>query len=438
MNITREIKEEGIAVIKINVEPSDYQKEVDKALIDFQKNTNLPGFRKGHIPMGLIRSKYGKPIVIDEVNKLIDSSFKKYVAEEKMNTIGIPILKNQDSINWNSDTFCFELEILLAPKFEIDLTADTDVVFDKVFLEEKDVDKLVVDYQESFGEQIVVNNIDRDSIVTGTFINEEHNINKVFTFDIDRVEEDVKSKFIGAKVGDQITLKSKNLYKGELETKFVLEVLNDKIKGLEIELNLTVDEIIKIKPAELDQDFFDKMPKNINNIEELRGYLTEAKENLLQERLDTMFLADVEKYLKENTNINFSDNFIKKITVNRQGNSIKEEDIESFREELSDYFIREKIVKDNGLGFSQEELKDFARENAYSTLRSINRRTNVSNENFHKMVDNIADNILKDEKESKKLERLFLKIKLMTFYKENIKYKTRKISYTDLYEPVVN
>ena len=121
MNITRENKDALNAVVKIDIEKNDYSEKVEKILTDYRKSANIPGFRKGQVPLGLIKKQYGKAVLVDEVNKLLQESLRKYLNDEKLDVLGNPLPKAQVDIDWDADAFSFEFEIGLSPEFDIKL-----------------------------------------------------------------------------------------------------------------------------------------------------------------------------------------------------------------------------------------------------------------------------------------------------------------------------
>jgi trigger factor len=121
MNITRENKDALNAILKVDIVADDYQAKVSELLTDYRKKADIPGFRKGHVPMGMIKKQYGKSIMIDEVNKLLQSSLNKYLAEEKLDILGNPLPIVKENFNWDAEIFSFEFELGLAPQFEVNL-----------------------------------------------------------------------------------------------------------------------------------------------------------------------------------------------------------------------------------------------------------------------------------------------------------------------------
>ena len=122
MNITKENIDALNAVVKIDIVAEDYQEKVSELLTDYRKKADIPGFRKGHVPMGMIKKQYGKSIMIDEVNKLLQESLNKFLADEKLDILGNPIPRMKEDFDWDAAVFSFEFELGLVPEFEIDLS----------------------------------------------------------------------------------------------------------------------------------------------------------------------------------------------------------------------------------------------------------------------------------------------------------------------------
>ena len=122
MNITKENIDALNAVVRVDIVAEDYQEKVAELLTDYRKKADIPGFRKGQVPMGMIKKQYGKSIMIDEVNKLLQQSLNTFLAEEKINILGNPIPRMKEDFDWNAEVFSFEFELGLSPEFKIDLS----------------------------------------------------------------------------------------------------------------------------------------------------------------------------------------------------------------------------------------------------------------------------------------------------------------------------
>jgi len=121
MNITKEQIDDLNAVVKVAITKEDYQDKVDTILKDYRKKANIPGFRKGQVPIGLIKKQYGKSVMVDEVNKLLQDNLNKYLTEEKLDVLGNPLPKQMDNFDWDDEELAFEFELGLAPDFELSL-----------------------------------------------------------------------------------------------------------------------------------------------------------------------------------------------------------------------------------------------------------------------------------------------------------------------------
>ena len=154
MNITKEQIDELNAVVKVAITKDDYQDKVDSILKDYKKQANIPGFRKGQVPMALIKKQYGKAVLVDEVNKLLQDNLNKYLTEEKLDVLGNPLPKQQDGFDWTAEDFAFEFELGLAPNFEVPLKTKKAILHYKIVADKKMVDEQIERIQKQYGKLI--------------------------------------------------------------------------------------------------------------------------------------------------------------------------------------------------------------------------------------------------------------------------------------------
>ena len=154
MNITKEQIDDLNAVVKVAITKDDYQDKVDSILSDYKKQANIPGFRKGHVPMGLIKKQYGKAVLVDEVNKLLQDNLNKYLTEEKLDVLGNPLPKQQDNFDWDQDQLDFEFELGLAPNFEVPLKTKKPLTLYKIVADKKMVDEQVLRIRKQYGKLV--------------------------------------------------------------------------------------------------------------------------------------------------------------------------------------------------------------------------------------------------------------------------------------------
>jgi len=278
MNITRENIDDLNAVVTVDISREDYTDKVEKVLSDYRKSANIPGFRKGHVPMSMVKKQYGKAVLVDEVNKLLQDALGKYLVEEKLDVLGNPLPKPQDDLNWDSDAFSFEFQLGLAPKFEVSLKNKKAITHYNIVATKEMVDNQVEHIQKQYGKLISQEVIEDNSEITGKFSNEEAGIENVATFELDKIKGKANiKKFIGAKVGEVISLKTKGLFKDELDLVTFLKVKRDQAKDLNVELSFEVSEINTRELADLDQDLFNKLfgDGKVTTVTELKDRIKE-------------------------------------------------------------------------------------------------------------------------------------------------------------------
>ena len=173
MNITRENIDELNAVVKVDIAKEDYSDKVEKILTDYRKSANIPGFRKGHVPMGMVKKQYGKAVLVDEVNKLLQDALGKYLTEEKLDVLGNPLPKPQDDLDWDADAFSFEFELGLAPDFNVDLKSKKAITHYNIVADDKMIDNQVKHIQKQYGKLVSQTEVTEESEITGKFTNEE-------------------------------------------------------------------------------------------------------------------------------------------------------------------------------------------------------------------------------------------------------------------------
>ena len=206
MNITKQDIDELNAIIKVDIAQEDYKEKVQTILNDYRKTANIPGFRKGHVPLGLVKKQYGKAVLVDEVNKLLQESLNKYLTEEKLDVLGNPLPKGQEDFDWDAGDYTFEFELGMAPKFEINLKPKKAIAHYKIEVDDKMIDNQVRTMQKQYGKLISETEATKDSEVTGTFFNEDAGIDKETTVEIAAVKgKKNQGLFVGAKVDDIIT-----------------------------------------------------------------------------------------------------------------------------------------------------------------------------------------------------------------------------------------
>ena len=200
MNITRNNVDALNAVVTVEVSKADYSDKVQKVLTDYRKNAAIPGFRKGTVPMSLIQKQYGKAVLLEEVNKVLQSNLNNYLAQEKLDILGNPLPKVTEDFNWDVEDYKFEFELGLAPEFSVNLDAKNEVVSYKIIADDKMLNEQITRIQKQYGKLIAKDTVEDGNDVSGIFANEEKGINNRTTLSLDAFADKNTAKlFIGKK-----------------------------------------------------------------------------------------------------------------------------------------------------------------------------------------------------------------------------------------------
>ncbi|MCK8522392.1 trigger factor [Aquimarina sp. D1M17] len=438
MNISKEQLDELNAVVTVDIAKADYSDKVEKILKDYRKNANIPGFRKGHVPMGLVKKQYGKAVLVDEVNKLLQDALNKYLTEEKLDVLGNPLPKEQENFDWDAENYSFEFELGLAPKFEVKLTGKKAITHYKIVANDEMVDNQVKTIQKQYGKLVSKDAAEKEDLVAGTFMNEEKEINNDTTVSLEKIKGKRNlDKFLGAKVGDVITLKTKGLFAEEHDLISALKVSHDDAKDLDVEVTFTVSEINKQELADLDQELFDKLygPGSIKNVTELKEKIKQDAERQFEQQSDQQLLNAVTENLLENTNFDLPVEFLQKWIRTTGEQPLTEDEakdeFEKSEKGLRYQLIEGKIISDNNLQVTFDELKDFAKDLIKGQMAQFGQTSPQDEE-----LEGIAARILSNQDEVKRISEQLMSQKLLNFYKENAKLKTKEVSFDEFIKEV--
>lgn len=438
MNITKENVDALNAVVKVDIVAEDYQDKVTKVLNDYRKTANIPGFRKGHVPMGMVKKQYGKSVMIDEVNKLLQESLNKFLVEEKLDILGNPLPRVQEDFNWDADKFSFEFELGLAPEFDVNLQPKNKVTQYNIVATDELIEKEVENIQSRYGKMSAKDEATEETNVTGTFVNEEKEINKKSTISVKDIKGKTNlKKFVGAKVGDVLELKTKNLFEDEHKLQGALGVSHDEVHDLDIPVTFTIEEITEIELAELDQELFDKLfaDGSVKTVTDLKDKIKEDAEKQFQQQADQQLLNAITENLVENTKFDLPVEFLQKwLQTAGEKELTAEEAVEEYNKSekgLRYQLIEGKIMKDNDIKLDYAELVDYAKGFIRAQMAQFG---NMNPE--EKELEDIAGRILQNQDEARRLQEQLISQKLLAFYKENMSFDTKEVSFEDFIKEV--
>lgn len=437
MKITKENIDKLNAVLKIDVKEEDYKDKVETILKDYRQKANIPGFRKGKVPMSLIKKQYSTSVMVDEVNKLLQDAIHKFITEEKLDILGNPLPKHSPDFSWDNKDLTFEFELGLAPEFDIDL-AKKEIINYKITAEDKMIEDQIINIREQYGKLKTIEEVTKEANITGTFVNEEKEINKKSTFKFDKLKgKSHQNKVLGKKVGDVVTLKTKNLFEDDHFLQNMLGINHDDAHGLEIEVTFTIDEITETELAKLGKDLYTKLfgEDVVKTKKDLIAKLKEDAEKQFEQQSDQQLLNAVTESLIENTKFDLPSEFLQKWMAATAENPMtteeSKEQYEKAEKGLRYQLIEGKIAKDNNLQVTYDELKDYAKTFIKAQMAQYG-NMNPSDED----LEGIAQRIMTNKDEVKRLEDQLVSKKLLDFYKENAKLKTKEISFDDFIKEV--
>ena len=439
MKITKEDIDALNSVVKIDITTEDYKDKVDSQLKDYRKKANIPGFRKGHVPMSLVKKQYGKSVMIDEVNKLLQESLNKFLVEEKLDVLGNPLPKLQEDFSWDGDDFSFEFELGLAPEFEVNLNPKKAITSYKIVADKKMINGQVANIREQYGKLITQAEIDEDSNVTGIFRNEEREIEKKSTFKMEKIKGNANVKKLkGLKAGESVELKSKGLFTDDHLLMNILGIGHDEAHDLDIPLSLAIEEVSKTELADLNQEIYDKIfgADMVKNEEEFRKKLKEDAEKQFASQADQQLLNAVIESLIENTKFDLPAEFLKKwLAVSGERPMTPEqagEEYERSERGLRYQLIESKLMQNHKeLQYNFEDLKEYTKGFVKAQMAQFG-----DNQIGDKELDDIAMRVMSNQDEVKRLSDQLKTEKLLNFFKENMKLKSKEVTYEDFIKEV--
>ncbi len=438
MNITKEQIDNLNAVLKVAITKSDYQDKVDTILKDYRKQANIPGFRKGQVPIGLIKKQYGKAILVDEVNKLLQDNLNKYLTEEKLDVLGNPLPKQQDNFDWAAEELAFEFELGLAPDFEVPLKLKKPVTHYKIIADKKMIDEQVERIQRQYGKLVSKNKVGKKDELSGTFKNEAAEIDHKATLEIEKVKgKKALESLLEKKVGDTVSLSTKGLFKEEYLLSSALGISQEKADKLNITVDFTISEINEREPAVLDQELFDKLfgKDAVKSEKELKQRIKEDSEKQFEQQADQKLLNDVTEYFIDTIKFDLPSEFLTKWIQMTGEKPLTEEqageEYEKSEKGLRYQLIEGKIIKDNNIQIQFEELKEFAKGFIKSQMAQFGQLNPKEEE-----LDNIAARVLGNQDEVKRLSEQLMSQKLLGLYKEKVNFKTKEVTYENFIKEV--
>jgi len=437
MNITKE--GEGLtAVLKVSISPEDYNARVDSALKEQRKKAKIDGFRPGTVPMGMVKKMYGKYILVDEVNSLLSESLQNYIRENELRLLGEPLPNNelQKDIDWDSSNDMeFVFDIAIAPEISVSLSKKNKAVFYKIIADDAMIQSQVDSFTSRFGIQETVDTIEGTELVRGSItqvVDENPHVKESVSLLLSKVAtESELSVFKTAKKGDIITFNPLKTFENETEVAALLGIEKENRELLKSDYTFEIDEILRFKKAEVNQELFDKVFGEgvVSSEKEMRQKLKDDAEQRLVINSDYKFFYDFKESFVKSQKIELPEEFLKRwlLETNRDNDKVTPEQIESdfsyFLDDLRWQLLSGKIMKDNNITVTQDDLKHGAKEFTRMQFAQFG-MYNPSDEDLEKW----SLEILKNRDEANKIYETEMQNKLVAYLKETIKLDEKEIT----------
>lgn len=432
MDISKTDIDQLNSVINMTIDRKDYEKKVGSVLSDYRKNANIPGFRKGHVPMGMIKKQYEKAVIADEVNKLLRENLDKYIKDEKLELLGNPIPKaSKEDLDWEASQLNFEFELGLAPKFNIKLDVLKKVVCYEIEPEKKMIQEQLIHIQKQYGKLVSQKKIEKGYEITAQFRNQEVELETMVNFSI----EDIKSKKLilalnEAKTGAILSFPAKRLFKDNGTAKRLLSVDDKKLEDIfKVDVTIELKEINERILADLNQELFDKLyePGTVSSVKDLEEKIKVGLQTQFEPQANQKLMNDISEAIVEKTKFKLPVDFLKKwIQTSAKEPMTKEEAINEFNKSekgIRYQLIEGKIISENELNITFEELKDFTAIMVQKQMLQYGQTPEKEK------LDEIVSNIMSNQEETRRISEQLMGDKMLNFYKDKAPLKTKKIGF---------
>ena len=435
MNITLDKIDAVNAVVTAEITPEDYQEKVKKAIKDFRKNANMPGFRKGMVPEGLIKKQYGLSILAEEVNKVLQESLYNYIRDNKVNMLGEP-LSSEENNNIelvDGGTFTFKFDLALAPEMKVELTKKDKVEYYNVEVTDEMIDQQVDMYRQRGGNYKPVDDYQDNDMLKGVMteldVEEPVTAEGVVMLPKYMKNDDQKKLFEAAKVNDVIRFNPTTAYDGnETELASLMKLDKEKVGEHKGDFNFQITEITRFVPGDLNEELFQQVfpGSDIKTEADFRQKVREGIESRYQKDSDFRFLIDVRNYLtKKIGKLEFPDEKLKKIMLNNaKGDEQKvEENYDKSIEELTWHLIKEQLVEQTGVKVDDKDVTEMAKDVTRMQFAQYG-MMNIPDE----YLDGSVKEMLKKRETVDNLIDRCIEVKLGTALKDIVTLKEKKVT----------
>jgi trigger factor len=430
------------AVLTISIEKKDYEERVENILKDYRRKAKFDGFRPGKVPQGLVNKMYRKPVVMEEINKILSESLGKYLVEEKLNILGEP-LPNEDKpvhIDWDHDTeFEFSFDIGLSPDLDISVSEKDKIPYFLVKVDDEERTKHVDRIRSRFGSFVDADEITSNELIKADLVelNEqgekvENGINvEEVSISLEFVkDESIKSQFIGLKAGDIIIVDVKKAFENETDLAAMLKIDKEKLAGVSNNFQITVKSVSRFEKAEVNQELFEKAygKDAVNSIGEFNQKIDEELKAAYERNSNYKFRIDAKEYYLEKFKQDLPASFLKRWLLHTNEGKLTMEqidkDFDNFVLDLKWQLVKGKIARDNELKINEEELISHVTDAFRQQFVQYYGIADVPAETLQKYA---KESLNREEERNRYVESL-MENKVYEYIQSKVKLDTKEIS----------
>lgn len=442
MNISLQNVDKVSALLTVQIEKADYQERVDKTLKTIRQRANMPGFRKGMVPMGLIKRQYGTSVLVEEVDKLMQEKVGEYIRDNKVNMLGTPLPKESNANFETDENFEFSFDIALAPEFELELSNADTVDYYDIEVTDAMVDQQVKMYTQRTAKYDKVEEYQENDMLKGLLAELDENGNtKEGGVQVEGAvmmptymkNDDQKAIFNGAKVNTVLVFNPSVAFdNNDAELASLLKLKKEEVAEHKGNFSFQIEEITRMIPGDLTQELFDQVlgEGKAHNEEEFRAQIKEAIAKQFESDSDYKFLLDVRTYTMGKVGkLEFADGLMKRIMLENnkeKGEEFVNENYEKSLEELTWHLIKEKLVAANNIKVEQADINNMAKEATRAQFAQYG-MINVSDE----LLENYSKEMLKKRESVEALVNRVIESKLAEAVKTQVTLNHKAISVED-------
>jgi trigger factor len=401
MEVLLEKNSPTLASLKVKLTKDDYQPKVDKTIKDYSKRVNLKGFRPGKVPSHVIQRMYGKSILVDEVNNLLSNAVSSYIRENKLQVVGDPIpdRKSADEVNWDTPSdFEFSYNLGVATDFDVNLSELPAVKRYTINVDDNELNKTLDSLKERFADNIHPEVSELGDMVFGELKQESTEFTTRTAIPTKQVNEENQAKFLGLKKDDVVTFDIQNTFADEAAIAHITGKKKDDVSSLSGEYTLVVEDITRSAPAEMTQEFFDKVlgPGVADSEESFNEKVLEIIKSNYERETEALLRRDIETALLDNIAIELPADFLKDWLEKTNEGKFTRDQIEDqfadFQKSLKLSLIKNKIADTEAVKVEYPEILEFTRQMVKGQFGIYG-----DDESMKETIDRVAQGYLADK-----------------------------------------